>query len=95
MTASVFFSLRASDGNVEPLRELLLQRRDEVVPGREAYDVYQGIDDPHRFVLAERWASPEDHQADFQQNVVASGLIEKLMTLVEEAPAPPVYYVQR
>jgi quinol monooxygenase YgiN len=32
------------------------------VEGFEAFDVYQGDEDPHRFVMVERWASVDAHK---------------------------------
>ena len=97
MSVTVFFDFRAAPGHADELLTLLLQGRDFglTVPGCEAYEIHQGSDDPHRFMMVERWTSPEAHRKHFEKNVVASGVLDKATSIMVEAPAPPVYYASR
>lgn len=85
MSVTVIYSFEANDGRSDELRELLRQGRDfaATVDGFEAFHVYQGKDNPHRFVMVETWASVDAHQSHFETNVKASGVLaqaEQLMT---------------
>lgn len=95
MSVTAFFPFQAAPGNADKLLALLLQRRDEAVPGREAYEIHQGVDDPHQLMMVERWTTREAHQADFEKNVLASGMLDTVMALMTGPPAQPVYYELR
>lgn len=97
MSVTVFFTFQAAPGNADELLALLLQGRDFglTVPGCEAYEIHQGSDDPHRFVMVERWSSPDAHREHFEKNVVASGVLDKATALMVDLPEPPIYYLLR
>lgn len=84
MTVAVIYSFEARRGKAEELRDLLRQGRDvaATVEGFEGFDVYQGKDDPHRFVMVETWASTGAHQSHFEKNVKASGVLARVETLM-------------
>jgi quinol monooxygenase YgiN len=88
MSVTVFLDFRPAPGRAEELLELLQQGRDVslAVAGCEAYEVHQGSDDPHRFMMVERWASPEAHREHFDKNVVASGVLDQVMSIMLERP---------
>ena len=98
MSVTVIYSFEAVPGKADELLTLLQQGREFAasVEGFEGFDVHQGDDDPHRFVMVERWASVEAHQAHFEQNVKAPGVLDRAEALT---PAPfqvsDAYYVQR
>lgn len=97
MSVTVFFNFQAAPGNAGELLALLRQGRDFglTVPGCEAYEIQQGKDDQHRFMMVERWASPAEHQEHFEKNVLASGVLDRATALMVQPPEPPVYYELR
>ena len=97
MSVTVFYDFQAAPGRAEELLALLRAGRDFglTVPGCEDYEVHQSETDPHRLMMVERWASPQAHRAHFEQNVVASGVLEQATALMVRPPDPPVYYVTR
>ena len=86
MSVTVIVKFRAAEGNAEALLALLHQGRDFSLraEGCEAFDLYQGQDDPHRFAIVERWTSLEAHHANVEQNVKASGHLGKILPLLGE-----------
>jgi quinol monooxygenase YgiN len=91
MSVTAIYSIEAKEGKVDELLAMLQQGRDfaKTVTGCEGFEVFQGKDDPHRLVMAEHWASPEDHQAHFEKNVKASGVLESAEKLMTEPFPPP------
>ena len=82
----VMVHFRAGEGNAGALLALLQRGRDFSLQadGCEAFEVYQGRDDPHRFALVERWTSIEAHHANVEQNVKGSGHLDKILPLLSE-----------
>jgi quinol monooxygenase YgiN len=85
MSVTVIYSFQAAQGKADELLAILRQGRDfsATVEGCEGFEVYQGHDDPRRFVMVERWATVDAHQSHFEQNVKGSGVLdaaEALMT---------------
>jgi quinol monooxygenase YgiN len=66
------------------LLAVLQQGRDfsATVEGFEAFDVYQGKDNPNRFIMVERWTSVDAHQSHFENNVKGSGVLETAEALM-------------
>jgi quinol monooxygenase YgiN len=99
MSVAVIYSFQATPGKAGDLLALLLQGRDfaATVEGFETFDVYQGKDDPHLFVMVERWTSKETHQAHFERNVKASGVLAMAEALMVEPfkVGEEAYYVLR
>ena len=89
MSVTAVYSFEAKEGKADELLAMLQQGRDFAlsVDGCEGFEVYQGKDNPHSFRMAEHWASPEDHQAHFEKNVKASGVLESAEALMT-APFP-------
>jgi quinol monooxygenase YgiN len=98
MSVTVIYSFEAAPGKADELLALLQQGRDFAasVEAFEAFDVHQGSDDPHRFVMVERWTSVEAHQAHFEENLKASGVLDRAETVMA-APfeVSDAYYVPR
>jgi quinol monooxygenase YgiN len=98
MSVTAIYSFEAAPGKADELLAILQQGREFAasVEGFEAYDVYQGNDDPHRFVMVERWTSVDAHQAHFEKNVKASGVLDSAEALMT-APfqMSDAYYVPR
>jgi quinol monooxygenase YgiN len=88
--------MEAADGKAAELLALLQGGRDFTltVAGCEAFEVLQGKDDPDQLLMFERWASVEAHQAHFERNVRATGLLDRTVALMT---GPPVlaYYLLR
>jgi quinol monooxygenase YgiN len=96
MSVTVIYSIQAKQGKADDLLAMLQQGRDfsAGAEGYEAFDVYQGKDNPHRFVMIERWASVEAHQAHFEQNVKGSGVLDAAEALITAPfPVEDAYYV--
>lgn len=96
MSLAVIVSIQAAGGNAEALLPLLQQGRDfsSRAAGCEAFDLYQGQDDPHKFVMVERWTSLEAHHANFEKNVKASGHLAKILQLISQPIQSAVYRVE-
>ena len=63
----------------------ILQRGREIAlaqEGCEGFEVYQGKDEPYRFLLLEHWSSVEMHQPHFRRNVIEAGILERLAPLL-------------
>jgi quinol monooxygenase YgiN len=86
MSVAVIYNFQAADGKAADLLALLLQGRDfaATVEGFEAFEVYQGVDDPRRFVMVERWTSAEAHRAHFEKNVKVSGVLDMAEAVMVE-----------
>jgi quinol monooxygenase YgiN len=93
MSLTVIVNFRAAEGKAEALLPLLRTGRDFSLKaeGCEAFDLYQGEDDPHQFVMVERWTSLEAHHANFETNVRASGHLDKILPLLSEPIRSGVY----
>jgi quinol monooxygenase YgiN len=92
MSVTAIYDIRAADGKAEQLLAILRQGRDftATVEGSEGFEIFQGKDDPHKFVMIERWNSVEAHHAHFERNVKASGVLDSAEALMAE-PFPPPY----
>ena len=90
MSVTAIYWVEAKEGKADELLAMLQQGRDfaVTVDGCEGFEVFQGKDHPHRFVMLEHWNSTEDHQAHFEKNVRASGVLETAEALMT-APFPP------
>jgi quinol monooxygenase YgiN len=88
--------MEAARGQPGKLLALLQQGRDFTltVDGCEAFDIYQGKDDPHQLLMIERWVSLEAHQDHFQKNVMATGLFDQCTALMA-GPPQLAYYLPR
>lgn len=93
MGVTVMYNFQPAEGESEALVQLLNSGRDMTLAaaGCDAFDVYQGVDDPHDVVMIEQWTSREAHQEHFERQVKTSGILDRLMTLLVEPPQP-VYY---
>ena len=96
MSVTVIYSFQPAQDEGEALVDLLKKGRDITLgaAGCKAFDVYQGVNDPHDVVMIEEWSSREAHQQHFGEAVRGSDLFDRLMTLLIEPPAP-VYYQRR
>ena len=85
--------MEAASGKATALLALLQQGRDSTltVEGCEAFDVYQGRDDPHQLLMIERWVSVEAHQVHFEKNVIATGVLDRCMALMTRPPELAYY----
>ena len=83
MSVTIIVKFQAGEGKAESLQALLQQGRDFSLKaeGCEAFDLYQQKDDPHQFVMVQRWTSAEAHEANFGKNVKASGHLNKILPL--------------
>ncbi|MFY9588970.1 MAG: antibiotic biosynthesis monooxygenase family protein [Actinomycetota bacterium] len=88
MSETLIYDLRARDGKAEELLTALAQGRDFglTVEGCEAYEVFQSNDDPHDFVMIERWATQEQQREHFKKNVVKSGMLDRVVPLMTAPP---------
>ena len=93
MSVTLIVNVRAVEGNAEAMLALLRQGRDFSLQaeGCEAFDLYQSLDDPHQFVMVQRWTSPEAHNANFEQNVKGSGRLAKILPLLSEPNRSALY----
>jgi quinol monooxygenase YgiN len=93
---TLVYDFEARDGKADELLGLLISGRDfgRTVEGCESFEVYQGAEEPHRFVIVETWTSPDAQQAHFEANVVPSGVLDKVGALVV-GPIQPSSYVRR
>lgn len=91
-----FVRMEAAPGKVDALLDLLQPGREfpRTVNGCEAFDIFQSQDDPHQILLIERWISVEAHKAAFEKNVVATGLLDRLVILLT-GPPQMGYYLPR
>lgn len=98
MSVTVIYELRAADGKASQLLDLLQQARafGLTVDSCEGYEVYQGKDDPDRFVMVETWSSVAAHDDHFDKNVRATGVLDQAVSLMASPPelADP-YYLKR
>jgi quinol monooxygenase YgiN len=99
MSVTAIYSIEAAQGKADELLAMLQQGRDftATVDGSEGFDVFQGRDDPNRFVMVEHWSSPEAHQAHFEKNVKGAGILDAAEDLMARPFPPPTesYYVLR
>ena len=98
MSVTVIYDFRAAEGKADELLAMLREGRDFSATGEgfEAFDVYQGHDDPHRFVMVERWTSVDAHRSHFEKNVKGSGLLDKAEALMTgRLNVGDPYYVRR
>ena len=88
--------MEAASGKADELLRLLQQGRDFTltVDGCEAFDLYQGKDDPHQLLMIERWVSIDAHQVHFEKNVMATGLLDRCTALMT-GPPQFTYYLPR
>ena len=96
MSVTLIYDFRATVGKADELLPILLGGRDfaRTVDGCEAFDVYQGQEDSHHFVMTETWVSAEAQRDHFQANVIPSGSLEKVAALVT-APIEPRYFLKQ
>ena len=96
MSVTIVYNFQAVPGAAGALLDLLQRGRDFAltVDGCEAFEVYQGKDDSHEFVMIERWTSVEAHQAHFEKNVKASGVLDRVEAFLT-APVQGIYYLRR
>ncbi|HET7225770.1 MAG TPA: antibiotic biosynthesis monooxygenase family protein [Candidatus Eisenbacteria bacterium] len=99
MSVAIIYRFRAREGKAAELLTLLQGGRDFslTVGGCEGFDVYQGKDDPHQFVMVETWRSEQMHEAHFEKNARGSGWlgqVEALMTQPFE-PLPASRFERR
>jgi quinol monooxygenase YgiN len=97
VSVTVIYSIEAADGKADELLAIVRQGRDfaATVEGSEGFEVFQGHDDSHRFVMVEHWSSVEAHQRHFETNVKGSGVLDAAEALMTR-PFPPShesYYV--
>jgi len=99
MSVTAIYTLQAKETKADELLALLEQARDLTltVDGCEGFDVYQGKDDRNRFVMVERWASVDIHQAHFEKNAKGSGWLDGVEALMNAPFARPQdsYYLLR
>ena len=99
MSVTAIYSIEAAEGKADELLAILKQGRDftATVEGSEGFDVFQGKDDPHKFVMAEHWSSVEAHQEHFEKNVRGAGVLDTAEALMAKPFPPPQdsYYVLR
>ena len=93
MSITQIVNLHAAEGKAEVLLEILCAGRDSsrTVEGCESFDVYQAKDDPNSVMMVERWTTEDAHQAHFEKNVKASGVLDKVAALVTEPPQMSYY----
>jgi quinol monooxygenase YgiN len=99
MSVTAIYSIEAAEGKADELLAILRQGRDftATVEGSEGFDVFQGKDDPHKFVMLEHWSSVEAHQAHFEKNVKGAGVLDTAEALMSRPFPPPQesYYLLR
>ena len=99
MSVAAIYTIRAAEGKADELLSMLRQGRDFSVTakGSEGFEVFQGEDDPHKFVMVERWSSVKAHQAHFEKNVKEAGVLDSAEALMAEPFPPPdeSYFVLR
>jgi quinol monooxygenase YgiN len=99
MSVTAIYSIEAAEGKAEELLAVLKQGRDfsASVDGSEGFDVFQGKDDPHKFVMVEHWSSVEAQQAHFDANVKGAGVLDTAEALMTQPLPPPQesYYLLR
>jgi quinol monooxygenase YgiN len=99
MSVAAIYSIEAAEGKAEELLAMLQQGRDfaGTVEGSEGFDVFQGRDDPTKFVMIEHWSSVEAHQKHFDENVKGAGVLDSAEALMARPFPPPheSYYVLR
>ena len=88
MSVNVVVNFEASDGNAEVMRSLLREGRDlsRNAEGCEGFDLFQRVDDPHKFMFLERWTSIDAHHANMARNIVGSGHFAKVLPLLVGPP---------
>ena len=86
MSVAIIYRFRAREGKAAELLPLLQGARDFslTVDGCEGFDVYQGDDDPHLFVMMETWRSAQVHEAHFEKNARGSGWLEQVEALMTQ-----------
>ena len=99
ISVTAIYSIEAAEGKAEELLAILKQGRDftATVDGSESFDVFQGMDDPHKFVMVEHWNSVEAHQTHFEMNVKGAGVLDTAEALMAKPFPPPQesYYLLR
>jgi quinol monooxygenase YgiN len=99
MSVTAIYSIEAAKGKADELLAILRQGRDftATIEGSEGFDVFQGKDDPHKFVMLEHWSSVEAHQAHFDKNVKGAGVLDTAEALMARPFPPPQesYYLLR
>jgi quinol monooxygenase YgiN len=99
MSVTAVYSIEAAKGKADELLAILRQGRDftATIEGSEGFDVFQGKDDPHKFVMLEHWSSVEAHQAHFDKNVKGAGVLDTAEALMARPFPPPQesYYLLR
>jgi quinol monooxygenase YgiN len=97
MSVAAIYNVRAAEGKSDELLAILRQGRDfaATVEGSEGFEVFQGMEDPHKFVMVEHWSSVRAHQAHFEANVKGTGVLDSAEALMAGPfPSPhESYYV--
>jgi len=93
MSVTVIVNFRAAKGKADALLPLLQLGRDFSLKaeGCEAFSLYQDQEDPHTFVMVQRWISGQAHHAHFQTNVKASGHLDKILPLLARPIESGIY----
>ncbi len=95
MSVTIITHLRASPGQEDVLAGLLTEGRNRMraADGCESFEVVQDDQDPCSFAFCQRWASHQDHDAAFNERIVKTGHINKVLAGLNEPLVQHTYHV--
>jgi quinol monooxygenase YgiN len=87
MSITMITRLHAAPDRGDDLAELLVSGRDRMrtAEGCESFRLLREEGDSRSFVFLQRWASHEAHDAAFDERIVRTGHLEKVLAAVDDA----------
>jgi quinol monooxygenase YgiN len=97
MSVTIITHLHASLGQEDLLAGLLAEGRNRMraADGCEAFELLQDDQDPCSFAFCQRWASPQDHHAAFNERILQTGHINEVLAALNEPLVQHSYHVVR
>jgi quinol monooxygenase YgiN len=83
----------AAPGRESDLMELHAQGRSAMLgaEGCESFDILREESDPNCFVFVQRWASRAAHDTAFEELILSSGHLAKVLDTLDEPIAQNIY----
>ena len=94
MTVTIITHLHAAAGRDDLLAGLVAEGRDRMraADGCESFELLQDDEDPCSFAFVQRWAH-RDHDAAFNERIVQTGHINKVLAALNEPLVQHAYHV--
>jgi quinol monooxygenase YgiN len=95
MSVTIITQLHSSPGQEDLLVGLLSEGRDRMraADGCESFELLRDDQDPRSLVFQQRWASHEAHDAAFNERIVETGHINRVLSALDEPLVQHTYQV--